>query len=145
LGGAPDFITVRYGLSDGLMQAVRDTWEQSSITLRMLGRMLVGEASVKNLSGVVSIADYAGQSARIGFVAYVGFLAVLSVGLAVLNLLPLPMLDGGHLMYYLFEALTGRPVPELWLGRLQRLGFVLLVLVMLLALFNDVNRLMGLP
>jgi regulator of sigma E protease len=144
LGGAPEFVTVRYGLIEGLAQAIEDTWVQSAITLKMLARILIGEASIKNISGVVSIADHAGQSARIGWLAYLGFLAALSVGLAVLNLLPLPMLDGGHLMYYLFEALTGRPLPEFWLDRLQRFGLAFLVLLMLLALFNDLNRLWGL-
>lgn len=143
LGGAPEVVNVRYGFADGLVRAMRNTWDQSSMTLSMLGRMLVGEASVKNLSGALSIADYAGKSASIGLEAYLGFLAVLSVGLAVLNLLPLPILDGGHLMYYLFEALTGRPVPEPWLDRLQRFGMIILFLLMLLALFNDVTRLLG--
>ncbi len=144
LGTAPEMVLVRYGPLESLQQAVQNTWDQSALTLTMLGRMVVGEASIKNLSGTLSIADYAGQSARMGLTAYLGFLAVLSVGLGVFNLLPLPILDGGHLMYYLFEALTGRPVPELWLGRLQRVGLIILFLVMSLALFNDVTRLLGL-
>ena len=88
------------------------TWEVSALTVRMLGKMLIGEASLKNLSGPLTIADYAGQSAQLGLAYYLGFLALVSVSLGVLNLLPLPMLDGGHLMYYLFEAVTGRPVSE---------------------------------
>ena len=92
------------------------------LTLKMLGRMLIGEASLRNLSGPLTIADYAGQSAQQGLAYYLGFLALVSVSLGVLNLLPLPMLDGGHLMYYLFEGVTGRPVSDLWLARLQRGG-----------------------
>ena len=114
------------------------------LTVRMIGRMLIGEASLKNLSGPLTIADYAGQSARLGVGYYLGFLALVSVSLGVLNLLPLPMLDGGHLMYYLFEAVTGRPVSELWLKWLQRGGAVVMLLMMSLALSNDVARLFGL-
>jgi len=108
-----------------------------------MGRMLVGEASLKNLSGPLTIADYAGQSVHQGLSYYLGFLALVSVSLGVLNLLPLPMLDGGHLMYYLFEGLTGRPVSELWLKWLQRGGALILLLLMTLALSNDLARLLG--
>ena len=116
----------------------------SALTVRMLGRMVIGEASIKNLSGPLTIADYAGQSVGLGLAYYLGFLALVSVSLGVLNLLPLPMLDGGHLMYYIFEGVTGRPVSELWLGRLQRGGIVVLLMMMSVALFNDVARLLGL-
>jgi regulator of sigma E protease len=116
----------------------------SALTVRMLGRMLVGEASLKNLSGPITIADYAGQSVQMGLAYYLGFLALVSVSLGVLNLLPLPMLDGGHLMYYIFEALTGRPVSDEWLMRLQRGGIVVLLMMMSVALYNDVARLLGL-
>ena len=116
----------------------------SALTVRMLGKMLIGEASLKNLSGPVTIADYAGQSARLGLSYFLGFLAVVSVSLGVLNLLPLPVLDGGHLMYYLFEAVTGRPVSELWLERLQRGGVAIMLMMMSLALYNDMARLLGL-
>ncbi|MGS0757546.1 site-2 protease family protein, partial [Roseateles sp. GG27B] len=92
----------------------------------------------------LTIADYAGQSARLGLPHYLGFLALVSVSLGVLNLLPLPMLDGGHLMYYLFEGLTGRPVSEWWQQQLQRAGALVLMLMMALALSNDVARLTGL-
>jgi regulator of sigma E protease len=104
----------------------------------------VGEATLKNLSGPITIADYAGQSVQMGLAYYLGFLALVSVSLGVLNLLPLPMLDGGHLMYYIFEALTGRPVSDEWLMRLQRGGIVVLLMMMSVALYNDVARLLGL-
>ena len=144
VGAAPEMVTVRRGPVDGLLRGVERTWEVSALTVRMLGRMLIGEASVKNLSGPLTIADYAGQSVQQGLAYYLGFLALVSVSLGVLNLLPLPMLDGGHLMYYLFEGVTGRPVSELWLARLQRGGIAVLLMLMSVALFNDVARLLGL-
>ena len=143
-GQPPEMVTVRYGLFEGLSQAVAQTWQMSTLTLKMLGRMVIGQASLKNLSGPLTIADYAGQSVRLGLAYYLGFLAVVSVGLGVLNLLPLPILDGGHLMYYLFEGVTGRPVSELWLDRLQRGGVAIMLMMMSLALYNDVARLLGL-
>lgn len=143
-GQPPAMVKVRHGVVEGFTRAVSRTWEMSTLTLKMLGRMLVGEASLKNLSGPLTIADYAGQSVQLGLAYYLGFLAVVSVSLGVLNLLPLPMLDGGHLMYYLFEGVTGRPVSELWLERLQRGGVAIMLMMMSLALYNDVARLLGL-
>jgi regulator of sigma E protease len=143
-GQAPEMVTVRYGVVEGLSQAVTQTWQMSALTLKMLGKMVIGQASLKNLSGPLTIADYAGQSVRLGLAYYLGFLAVVSVSLGVLNLLPLPVLDGGHLMYYLFEGVTGRPVSELWLDRLQRGGVAIMLMMMSLALYNDVARLLGL-
>ena len=144
VGRVPDMVTVQKGPIDGLVQGAARTWEVSLLTVKMLGRMLIGEASLKNLSGPLTIADYAGQSVQLGLAYYLGFLALVSISLGVLNLLPLPMLDGGHLMYYLFEAVTGRPVSDLWLTWLQRGGALIMLLLMSLALSNDVARLLGL-
>jgi regulator of sigma E protease len=144
VGRPVEMVKVQRGLLEGLQAGVERTWDLSVLTLKMLGRMIIGEASLRNLSGPLTIADYAGQSAQQGLAYYIGFLALVSVSLGVLNLLPLPMLDGGHLMYYLFEGLTGRPVSELWMGRLQRGGIAVLLALMSVALFNDVARLLGL-
>ena len=143
-GQPSEMVAVHYGLVEGFTSAVSQTWQMSSLTVKMLGKMIVGQASLKNLSGPVTIADYAGQSVRLGLAYYLGFLAVVSISLGVLNLLPLPVLDGGHLMYYLFEAVTGRQVSELWLDRLQRGGVAIMLVMMSLALYNDMARLLGL-
>ena len=143
IGGPPEFVTVRYGLVDGLWQGAVRTWQVSALTLKMMGKMLIGEASLKNLSGPLTIADYAGKSANLGWSAYLVFLALISVSLGVLNLLPLPVLDGGHLMYYLWEGITGRGVSDLWVERMQRGGVVILFGMMSISLFNDVTRLLG--
>jgi regulator of sigma E protease len=143
VGTAPEMVTVQYGAVEGLWQGIAKTWDVSLLTLRTLGRMVVGEASLKNLSGPLTIADYAGRSASMGLTQYLVFLALISVSLGVLNLLPLPVLDGGHLMYYLWEGVTGRPVAEAWLERLQRAGVAVLALMMAIALFNDLTRLLG--
>ena len=144
VGAAAEMVTVRHGPIDGLWLGAVRTWEVSALTVKMLGRMLIGEASLKNLSGPLTIADYAGQSVQQGLAYYLGFLALVSVSLGVLNLLPLPMLDGGHLMYYIFEGVTGRPPSDVWLARLQRGGLAVLMLMMSVALYNDVARLLGL-
>lgn len=143
VGAPPAMTTVRYGPLDGLWNGVVRTWEVSELTLRMMGRMVIGQASLKNLSGPLTIADYAGKSASMGLTQYILFLALISVSLGVLNLLPLPVLDGGHLMYYLWEAVTGRGVSDAWMERLQRGGVAVLLVMMSIALFNDVTRLFG--
>jgi regulator of sigma E protease len=103
--------------------------------------MITGEVSVKNISGPVTIADYAGQTARIGFEAFVSFLALVSISLGVLNLLPIPMLDGGHVLYYLVELVRGKPVSENFQQAASKVGVLLLVCLTGVALFNDVTRL----
>ncbi|MFO1310161.1 MAG: RIP metalloprotease RseP [Burkholderiales bacterium] len=134
-------ITVRSGPVDALGQGVRKTWELSTFTLRMLGRMITGDASLKNLSGPITLADFAGQSAQAGVLVFVGYLALISISLGVLNLLPIPLLDGGHLLYYLAEIVLGRPVSDRAFEVGQRIGMALLAVLMTLALVNDVSRL----
>jgi regulator of sigma E protease len=141
VGTLPEMTTVSYGFIDSLQAGAVKTWDVSVLTLKMMGKMLVGQASLKNLSGPLTIADYAGKSASLGLTPYLIFLALISVSLGVLNLLPLPVLDGGHLMYYLWEGATGKAVSELWTERLQRGGVALLFSMMFIALYNDVTRL----
>ncbi len=140
---APFRTEIRLGGLEAIQRAVAKTWELSIFSLDMLGRMLFGEVSLKNLSGPVPIADYAGRSAQAGWIAFVGFLALISVSLGVLNLLPIPLLDGGHLLYYLAEVLTGRPVSESVQIIGQKIGAALLAGLMFLALYNDLQRLLG--
>ena len=131
----------RAGFWEGWRIGVDQVQQIAMMTGRMIGQMLIGEASSKHLSGPLTIAEQAGQSAQRGLPAYVSFLGLISVSLGLLNLLPLPMLDGGHLMYYLWESLTGKPVSVAWQRGLQKVGLALLVSVMILAFFNDLTRL----
>ena len=132
---------VRYPPLEALSEAVRRTWDTASVSLKMMGKMVQGQVSLKNLSGPITIADYAGQSAHMGLGAYIGFLALISISLGVLNLMPIPLLDGGHLLYYSVELVKGSPVSEgLWEAG-QKVGIALLVTMMAFALYNDISRL----
>ncbi|MDR0996631.1 MAG: RIP metalloprotease RseP [Zoogloeaceae bacterium] len=132
---------VSYGFFESGFRAVRETWEKSVFNLKMFGRMLTGHVSWKNLSGPITIADYAGKTAKMGWADYLAFMALVSIGLGILNLLPVPVLDGGHLLYYAAEFVRGRPLPEGVLLRGQQVGMFLLMTLMAFALFNDLNRL----
>ncbi len=134
---------VRYGPIESLGKAVGQTWDTSIFSLTMLGRMIVGDVSWKNLSGPVTIADYAGQSAKLGLAYYIKFLALISISLGVLNLLPIPLLDGGHLMYYIVEIIKGGPVSERVMEIGQQIGLALLAMLMAFAFYNDINRLVS--
>lgn len=140
-GNDPLLLEIRYGPLDALRQASRQTWDTVKLSLSMMGRMIMGDISWKNISGPVTIADYAGQTAQMGLMPYIRFIALISISLGVLNLLPIPILDGGHLMYYLAEFIKGSPVSEPVMALGQRVGFGILGLLMAFALFNDFQRL----
>ena len=136
-------VTVRLDPLAAVAKAGRQTWDTSLFTLRMIGRMIIGDISWKNISGPVTIADYAGQSAHLGLEHYVKFLALISISLGVLNLLPIPILDGGHLLYYLLEAIKGEALSERAAEIGQQIGLGLLAMLMAVAFFNDINRLLS--
>jgi regulator of sigma E protease len=129
-----------YSVLPAVYKAMGRTIEMSVMTLQILGKMIVGEASVKNLSGPITIAKYAGDTANLGIVAFLGFLAIVSVSLGVLNLLPVPLLDGGHILFYLIEGIKGSPLSESFQVIGQQIGLVLLLSLMGLALYNDILR-----
>ncbi|MGY8527425.1 RIP metalloprotease RseP [Paracidovorax citrulli] len=141
LSQAVQMETVRDTPGQALLRAGAQVWDTSVLSLRLLGRMLIGQASLENLSGPLTVADYAGKAAGLGWQPFISFLALVSVSLGVLNLLPVPVLDGGHLLYYCVEFLTGRPVPDHWQAVLQKVGIACILLLTSLALFNDVSRL----
>ncbi|MCK4710893.1 MAG: RIP metalloprotease RseP, partial [Gammaproteobacteria bacterium] len=134
-------IVEQHGVIDATLEAVNKTWQMSVLTLKVLGKLVIGEASVKNLSGPITIAKYAGLSAQIGLEQFFSFLAIISISLGVLNLLPVHMLDGGHLMYYCIEIIKGSPVSEGFEAVGQRIGMALLMMLMTIAIYNDVLRL----
>lgn len=137
-----DKIKVAYGPIDSLVQGAKKTWETADMSIRMIGKMFTGEVSIKNISGPVTIADYAGQTSRLGLIPFLSFLALVSISLGILNLLPIPMLDGGHLLYYSVEMVTGRPVSESVQAAAQKFGIAALLGLTVLALFNDLSRLL---
>lgn len=135
--------TQSYPIGKAMIKAVARTYEMSAMTLRVLGKMVVGKASIKNLSGPISIAQYAGESAGLGLAMFLGFLAIVSVSLGVLNLLPIPLLDGGHLLYFLIEVIKGSPVSEAVQVIGQQVGLAFLICLMGIAFYNDIIRLVG--
>jgi regulator of sigma E protease len=137
------FTRLSYGPLSALGRAIRLTGETAGLSLKMFGRMLSGELSMRNISGPVTIADYAGQSARQGVEAYTRFVALISISIGLLNLFPIPLLDGGHIMYYLAEVLMRRPVSQRVMEIGQQIGFLILAMLMAFALFNDVSRLLS--
>ena len=136
-------VEVSYPASSAMGKAISKTWETSVFTLQMLWKMVMGEVSLKNISGPITIADYAGKSAQMGIAYYLGFLALISVSLGVLNLLPIPLLDGGHLMYYVVEIIKGSPLSERAMEIGQQMGMMMLFTLMAFAVYNDINRLIS--
>lgn len=138
----PAMVNVQENPLKALIKGAQKTWDVTALSFKMIGRMIVGEVSLKNISGPITIADYAGQTARIGMISYLSFIAFISISLGVMNLLPIPVLDGGHLLYYLVEIITGKPVSEQVMVIGQKIGLTLLFAIMLLAVFNDIGRLL---
>ena len=134
-------VTVKYGLFESFTKGVVKTLDMSVLTVKLLGKLVVGEASLKNISGPISIAEYAGISAQLGLATFLSTLAIISISIGILNLLPIPILDGGHLMYYLIEMVKGSPVSEMVQGYGQRVGLLMLAGLMSLAFYNDIQRL----
>lgn len=135
-------VDIQYGPLEAIPRAIEKTWDMSALTLRVLWKMITGEAALSNISGPITIAKYAGVTAKIGLNTFIGFLAIISVSLGVLNLLPIPMLDGGHLFFYLIEAIKGSPVSATFEAVGQQIGIAILAGLMFLAIYNDIQRLM---
>lgn len=131
----------RYPVGEALRKGVEKTWKMSLLTLKMFGKMLIGEASLKNISGPITIAEVAGQSFVQGIEYFLRFLGIVSLSLGIINLLPIPVLDGGHLMFYFVEMIKGKPVSENVQEFFLKIGVAILVMLMSLAIFNDINRL----
>ena len=140
---APHRVTVKYGLFEALQKGAVKTLDMSVLTVKLLGKLITGEASLKNISGPISIAEYAGISAQLGLATFLSTLAIISISIGILNLLPIPILDGGHLMYYLVEMVKGSPVSDIVQGYGQRIGLLMLAGLMSLAFYNDIQRLFG--
>ena len=140
---APEMLTIPVGPVDAIYKGAEKTLETSILTFKMLGKMLIGDVSWKNITGPITIADYAGQTSRTSMISYFSFIALISISLGVMNLLPIPVLDGGHLLYYSLELLTGKPVSERFSEKAQRAGVALLMSLMALAFFNDIVRLVS--
>jgi len=133
----------RYGLVDSMTHAMARTWSSTVFTLRMLGRMVTGDVSIKNISGPINIAQFAGQSAERGLDYFLGFLAIVSISLGVLNLLPIPVLDGGQIVYQSIEGLKGSPLSERAQIVGQQIGIFALIMLMSFAFYNDLARIFG--
>ncbi|MFZ6639179.1 RIP metalloprotease RseP [Undibacterium sp. TC4M20W] len=139
----PEMTVVQASLPQAFIKSVEKTWDTSIFSLKMMGKMLTGSVSLKHITGPLTIADYAGQTSRTGMIVYLGFIAVISISLGVMNLLPIPVLDGGHLLYYSLEVLTGKPLQDRYVEMGQRAGLFLLLTMMAIAFFNDIARLMS--
>jgi regulator of sigma E protease len=133
-------VNQHYSSLDSLQMAISKTWKTASFSLKMMWYMVTGKASWKGISGPVTIASYAGDSAGLGWKSFLAFIALVSISIGILNLLPIPVLDGGHLMYYVAEIVKGSAVTDQTMLLGQKIGFVLLGLLMILAVFNDINR-----
>jgi regulator of sigma E protease len=133
----------RYGVLAAIPRSVAKTWEMSAMTVRLLGHMLVGDVSLRSVSGPIMIADYAGESAEAGFTTFLGFLALVSISLGIMNLLPVPILDGGHIVLQIAEGLKGAPLSERALALGQQVGLAFLIVLMSFVFYNDLTRIFG--
>jgi regulator of sigma E protease len=139
----PEMANASFPPLEAIGKGIVKTWESTVLTLKMIGKMIIGEVSWKNITGPITIADYAGKTASIGLISYLHFIAIISISLGIMNLLPIPVLDGGHLLYYSLEILTGRPVSERFGEIAQRAGLGILMTLMIVAVFNDIARIMS--